>query len=45
MRNYDDLYGDRREWIEEEDIDYMRREIYWSMGFQGGGYDVVRKWW
>ncbi|WP_423059534.1 glycoside hydrolase family 10 protein [Bacillus safensis] len=45
MTNYDDLYADTREWIQQHDIDYVTPQIYWSIGFQAADYDVLTKWW
>ncbi|MFS3913611.1 glycoside hydrolase family 10 protein [Bacillus australimaris] len=45
MTNYDDLYADTREWIQQHDIDYITPQIYWSIGFQAAAYDVLTKWW
>ncbi|KEP28587.1 hypothetical protein ER50_18420 [Bacillus safensis] len=45
MTNYDDLYADTREWIQQHDIDYVTPQIYWSIGFQAAAYDVLTKWW
>ncbi|MEK5497428.1 glycoside hydrolase family 10 protein [Bacillus sp. FSL M8-0077] len=45
MTNYDDLYADTREWIQQHHIDYITPQIYWSIGFQPAAYDVLTKWW
>ncbi|MFJ5963191.1 family 10 glycosylhydrolase [Bacillus sp. NPDC093026] len=45
MTNYDDLYADTREWIQQHWIDYVTPQIYWSIGFQPAAYDVLTKWW
>ncbi|MCY7692214.1 family 10 glycosylhydrolase [Bacillus altitudinis] len=45
MTNYDDLYADTREWIQQHHIDYITPQIYWSIGFKPAAYDVLTKWW
>ncbi|AOZ90433.1 hypothetical protein BK049_17930 [Bacillus xiamenensis] len=45
MTNYDDLYADTRQWIQQHNIDYVAPQIYWSIGFQAASYDVLTKWW
>lgn len=45
MTNYDDLYADTREWIQQHNIDYITPQIYWSIGFKPAAYDVLTKWW
>ena len=31
--NYDDLYADTRQWIQNGSLDYINPQIYWSIGY------------
>ncbi|HYK72072.1 MAG TPA: glycoside hydrolase family 10 protein [Pseudoneobacillus sp.] len=43
--NYDDLYADTRDWIQNEYLDYITPQIYWNIGFQPAAYDILLDWW
>ncbi|KAA6451935.1 family 10 glycosylhydrolase [Bacillus swezeyi] len=45
MTNYDDLYADTREWIQQGYLDYIAPQIYWSIGFAPAAYDILVDWW
>jgi uncharacterized lipoprotein YddW (UPF0748 family) len=42
---YDNMYADVRTWIQQEWIDYVVPQIYWSMSFQAARYDKLVDWW
>lgn len=42
---YDDMHADVRTWIQEEWIDYVAPQIYWSMSLQAARYDILVDWW
>lgn len=43
--NYDDLYADPMEWMENKWIDYLVPQLYWSMGHPKVSYSKLLKWW
>ena len=43
--NYDNLYADLLDWIENEYIDYVVPQIYWHIGRQNADYAIVAEWW
>lgn len=42
---YDDLYADVLKWLQEDWIDYVVPQIYWSIGYEAAPYEVIAKWW
>lgn len=42
---YDDMYADVRKWIQEEWIDYVMPQIYWSLSLSVARYDKLVDWW
>ncbi|MCM3784130.1 family 10 glycosylhydrolase [Neobacillus mesonae] len=42
---YDDMHADVRTWIQEEWIDYVAPQIYWSMSLTAARYDILVDWW
>ncbi|WP_432204897.1 glycoside hydrolase family 10 protein [Cetobacterium somerae] len=43
--NYDTLYADTRNWIQNNWIDYIVPQIYWDFNLKVAQYDVLVKWW
>lgn len=43
--SYDNLYADTRAWIQNEWIDYVAPQLYWSIGFKAAAYDILVDWW
>lgn len=42
---YDDLYADALSWIDNEWVDYLAPQLYWSSYFDKAPYPVLAKWW
>ncbi|MCD9025496.1 family 10 glycosylhydrolase [Cohnella silvisoli] len=42
---YDNMYADVRTWIQQDWIDYVVPQIYWSLSFQAARYDKLVDWW
>ncbi|WP_241840439.1 glycoside hydrolase family 10 protein [Fictibacillus sp. S7] len=43
--NYDDLYADTRNWINNGYIDYIAPQIYWNIGLPVADYAKLLDWW
>jgi uncharacterized lipoprotein YddW (UPF0748 family) len=43
--NYDDLYANPMNWMENQWIDYLVPQLYWSMGHPKASYSKLLKWW
>lgn len=43
--NYDHAYADTRKWVEENTIDYLVPQIYWSAGREVASYTIIADWW
>src|SRR5690625_6618084 len=43
--HYDALFADSRHWIQEELIDYITPQIYWSRDLAIASYSVLLDWW
>ena len=41
--SYSDLYADTKKWVEEEWIDYILPQVYFTMG--DGNYEEITSWW
>lgn len=42
---YDSTYADVRAWIQNDWVDYVAPQIYWSMSFNVAKYDTLVDWW
>ncbi|MCM3040265.1 family 10 glycosylhydrolase [Paenibacillus motobuensis] len=42
---YDSTYADVRAWIQNDWVDYVTPQIYWSMSFNVAKYDTLVDWW
>ena len=42
---YDDLYADTRRWVEQEWIDYILPQVYWTIRFETADYARLVPWW
>lgn len=45
LEGYYGIYADAVTWIEEDIIDYIVPQVYWTIGKVGSDYGVVVKWW
>lgn len=45
VETYDDMHADVRKWIQEEWIDYVIPQIYWSLSLSVARYDKLVDWW
>lgn len=45
LQNYDDLYADVLQWINQGWIDYNIPQIYWEIGHPAADYDTLIHWW
>ena len=43
--NYDDLYADPLAWMENNWIDYLVPQLYWSLDHPKASYSKLLKWW
>lgn len=43
--NYDDLYADILLWLRKGWIDYVVPQLYWEIGHDVVGFEVLSKWW
>lgn len=45
VTTYDSMYADVRTWIQNDWVDYVAPQIYWSMTFSNARYDKLVDWW
>lgn len=45
LQNYDDLYADVLNWINNGWIDYCVPQLYWELGHPTADYEVLINWW
>lgn len=45
LQNYDDLYADVLEWVNNGWIDYCVPQLYWQIGHKTADYETLIKWW
>lgn len=45
LESYYDVYGDSVAWINEEIIDYIAPQLYWTIGDNSSDYKVTLDWW
>ena len=45
LQNYDDLYADVLEWVNQGWVDYNIPQIYWEIGNKAADYETLIKWW
>ncbi len=43
--SYDKCFADTKKWVEEEIIDYIVPQVYWSNKVKAAPYDTVVQWW
>jgi uncharacterized lipoprotein YddW (UPF0748 family) len=43
--NYDDLYADPMHWMDNNWIDYIVPQLYWSIDHKTNSYSMLLKWW
>ena len=45
ISNYDDLYADVLNWIDNQLVDYITPQIYWESGNKWADFDELERWW
>lgn len=45
LQSFNDIYANSRLWLQQQWVDYMAPQIYWSMGFSAANYSVLVPWW
>lgn len=45
VTTYDNMYADIRTWIQNDWVDYVAPQIYWSMTRKEARYDILADWW
>ncbi|HMO33204.1 MAG TPA: family 10 glycosylhydrolase [Lacibacter sp.] len=45
LQSFSDVFADSRKWIQEEWVDYLTPQLYWSIGFSVANYSVLVPWW
>lgn len=45
LTNYDDLYADVMNWIDNDLLDYVSPQLYWEKGHSLASYDILLPWW
>ena len=45
LQNYDDLYADVLEWVNQGWVDYNIPQIYWEIGNKAADYEILIRWW
>ena len=45
LQNYDDLYADVLQWVNQGWVDYNIPQIYWEIGHKTADYDRLIRWW
>lgn len=43
--SYDKCFADTKKWVEDEIIDYIVPQVYWSNKVKAAPYDTVVRWW
>lgn len=45
LQSYSAVYADSRKWLQNDWIDYMVPQLYWSIGFPAADYNILLPWW
>lgn len=45
LQSFSAIYADSRKWMQNDWIDYMVPQLYWSIGFNAANYSVLVPWW
>lgn len=45
LQSFSAIYADSRNWMQNDWIDYMVPQLYWSIGFNAANYSVLVPWW
>ncbi|MDD5861071.1 MAG: family 10 glycosylhydrolase [Prevotella sp.] len=45
LQNYDDLYADVLQWVDEGWVDYCVPQLYWPIGHKAADYETLIRWW
>lgn len=43
--SYSEIYCDSLKWVEENMVDYICPQLYWSIGFEAADFAVLTDWW
>jgi uncharacterized lipoprotein YddW (UPF0748 family) len=45
LQSYSDIYANSKKWIQNNWVDYLAPQLYWSIGFTVANYGVLVPWW
>ncbi len=45
LQSYSDIYANSRKWIQNNWVDYLAPQLYWSIGLSVANYGVLIPWW
>lgn len=45
LQSFSDVFADSKKWIEQQWVDYLTPQIYWSIGFSAANYAILAPWW
>jgi uncharacterized lipoprotein YddW (UPF0748 family) len=45
LQSFSAIYADSRKWVEQQWMDYVAPQIYWTIGFNAARYEVLVPWW
>ena len=45
LQSFSAVYADSRKWLQNDWIDYLVPQLYWSIGFSAANYSVLVPWW
>lgn len=45
LQSFSAIYADSRKWMQNDWMDYMVPQLYWSIGFNAANYSVLVPWW
>ena len=45
LQSFSAVYADSRKWLQNDWIDYLVPQLYWSVGFSAANYSVLVPWW
>jgi uncharacterized lipoprotein YddW (UPF0748 family) len=45
LQSYSDIYANSKKWIQNNWVDYLAPQLYWSIGLSVANYGVLVPWW
>ena len=45
LESYSDIFADSRKWVQQNWLDYIAPQLYWSIGFAAAPYEALVPWW